>query len=594
MKTPSSQGLVLGTSTLVLVLLPYMSGNFLVALFNDIGIAALVVLGLILLAGIGGATSFGQAAFVGIAAYASAWLSTTQGLSPWLGLLFAMLVTCASALVIGALTLRLGGHYLPLSTIAWGLSISLLFGNMEMLGRHSGLSGIPAITLGPWELRDARSVYYLIWTFVGLVAYFSFCLLNSRMGRVIRALRGGSLLLASFGADAYRTRLTLFVVSALFAAVAGWLYAHTNRFVSPAPFSLHASIDYMFMMVAGGLGQLTGAILGSALMLILKSVLQDVLPMISERGSQIEAVVFAAAFILLLHHARAGVNGYMVRWQRGRSVKVAMPAAYQGVPALSKRTLPVRGTTILEVSGAVKRFGGLVAVNDVGFSVNAGEIVGLIGPNGAGKSTMFNLITGALRLTAGNVNFLGQNVAGLSQRAIALRGMARTFQHVKLRPYMTLLDNVALGAHARGHCGVLRGGLGLDGAEERQIFAQAQWQLERLGLGERAHELAGSLPLGTQRILEIGRALASDPVLLVLDEPAAGLRRKEKEELAKLLNQLREEGVTILIVEHDMDFVMNMVDRLVVMNFGTKLMEGTPQTVRSDERVQTAYLGGVA
>ena len=593
MKT-SSQGLVLGASVSALIILPVLSGNFLVSLFNDIGIAALVVLGLILLAGIGGATSFGQAAFVGIAAYASAWLSTAQGLSPWLGLLFAILVTCASALVIGALTLRLGGHYLPLSTIAWGLSISLLFGNMEMLGRHSGLSGIPAISLGPWELRDARSVYYLIWTLVGLVTYFSFCLLNSRMGRVIRALRGGSMLLASFGADAYRTRLTLFVVSAFFAALAGWLYAHTNRFVSPAPFSLHASIDYMFMMVAGGLGQLTGAILGSALMLVLKSVLQDVLPMISERGSQIEAVVFAAAFILLLHHARAGVNGYMVRWQRGRSIKMPLPTVCRDVPALPKRTLPIRGTTILEVSGAVKRFGGLVAVNDVGFSVKAGEIVGLIGPNGAGKSTMFNLITGALRLTAGKVNFVGENVAGLSQRAIALRGMARTFQHVKLRPHMTLLDNVALGAHARGHCGVLRGGLGLDGAEERQIFAQAQCQLERLGLGDRAHELAGSLPLGTQRILEIGRALASDPVLLVLDEPAAGLRRKEKEELAKLLNQLREEGVTILIVEHDMDFVMNMVDRLVVMNFGTKLMEGAPQMVRADERVQTAYLGGVA
>jgi branched-chain amino acid transport system permease protein len=227
----------------------------------------------------------------------------------------------------------------------------------------------------------------------------------------------------------------------------------------------------------------------------------------------------------------------------------------------------------------------------VSFEVRAGEIVGLIGPNGAGKSTMFNLLTGTAPLTSGEVEFMGQRVTGMAQRVIARRGMARTFQHVKLRPHMSLLDNVALGAHGRTRSGMLSAGLRLDRREEAQITAEAWKQLERIGLASRAHELAGSLPLGTQRILEIARALAADPVLLVLDEPAAGLRRKEKHELGDLLRKLRSEGVTILIVEHDMDFVMKLVDRLVVMNFGSKLTEGVPAVVRADPQVQAAYLG---
>jgi len=588
----------LGIAVALLALAPAALGNFAVALLNDIGIAALVALGLVLLTGVGGATSFGQAAFVGIAAYASAWLTTAHGVSPWLGLLFALLVTGAAALAIGALTLRLGGHFLPISTIAWGLSIAMLFGNLEALGRHTGLSNIPALRLGPWSLADARSIYYLIWVLVGLATWFAYNLLQSRTGRAIRSLRGGATLLASVGADAFRVRLTLFVTAALFAAVAGWLYAHMNRFVSPTPFDMHASIQYLLMAVAGGLGQLTGALVGAALVLVLKNGLQDLLPLLSSRGTQLEAVVFAALFILLLHHARGGLMGFLTRWTRGRfaadaaASKPAAPVA--PVAALASRTLPQRGTPVLSVNGAVKRFGGLVAVNDVSFDVKAGEIVGLIGPNGAGKSTMFNLVTGALPMTAGQVRFLDQNITSLPQRTIARMGMARTFQHVKLRPQMSLLDNVALGAHARTHAGILAAGLGLDGHEEQQIFDEARRQLARIGLADRAHELAGNLPLGTQRILEIARALAADPVLLVLDEPAAGLRRKEKMALGELLRRLREEGVTILIVEHDMDFVMKLVDRLVVMNFGSKLVEGPPAAVRSDTRVQAAYLGSVA
>ncbi len=576
-----------------IALAPAFTTPFTVSLLNDIGVGALVALGLVLLTGVGGATSFGQAAFVGIAAYATAWLTTAQGMSPWLGLVFALLLTGSSALVIGLVTLRLGGHFLPLSTIAWGLSIAMLFGNVEALGRHTGLSGIPALQFGPWSLADPRAIYYLIWLTVGLSMAFAWNLLRSRSGRAMRSLRGGETLLASVGADAFRVRLSLFVIAALLAGLAGWLYAHKNRFVSPSPFDVRASIEYLLMAVAGGLGQLGGALVGSAIVLLLKNGLQDWLPLISPRASQFESVAFAALFIALLHFARGGLMGFVARWQdrwrrAGHGVAVDRDAA-----PLPRRTLPPPGTRVLSVSGAVKRFGGLLAVNDVSFDVDAGEIVGLIGPNGAGKSTMFNLLTCTLPMTAGRVEFLGHDISGRRQRAVARLGLARTFQHVKLRPRMSLIDNVALGAHARAHAGVIRAGLGLDRAEERRVFAEAWRQLDRIGLADRADTLAGSLPLGTQRILEIARALAADPVLLVLDEPAAGLRRQEKEALAQLLRRLRDDGVTILIVEHDMDFVMKLVDRLVVMNFGEKLVEGTPSAVRADARVQAAYLGSI-
>ena len=582
---------VVGTLVVLVAVLPLIVGDFGVSLLNDIGIGALVALGLVLLTGIGGSTSFGQAAFVGIAAYGSAWLTSTQHVSPWIGLVFGLVLTGSAALVIGLLTLRLGGHYFSLSTIAWGLSIALVIGNVEALGRHTGLADLPPIAVGPWSLIDVRAIYYLIWLAVGLAALFATNLLRSRPGRAIRGLRGGSTLLASVGADAFRVRLGLFVLAALMAGVAGWLYAHMNRFVSPSPFDMRASIEYLLMAVAGGLGQLSGALVGAAVVMVLKNGLQDLLPLLSQRGGQIEGVVFALLFIVLLQRARGGVTGFVVRWTQGRFARRDVSTNRYRPAPLPRRVLPTPGSPVLSVGHAVKRFGGLVAVDDVSFAVNAGEIVALIGPNGAGKSTMFNLVTGTLPLSTGRVEFLGDDITGLPQRRIAQRGIARTFQHVKLRPRMTLLDNVALGTYGRTHAGMIRAGLRLDRAEERSTLAEARRQLVRIGLGDRAHELAGSLPLGTQRILEIARALAADPVLLVLDEPAAGLRQQEKEALGDLLRQLRADGVTILIVEHDMDFVMKLVDRLVVMNFGAKLTEGLPAEVRADPRVQTAYLG---
>ena len=569
---------------------PAILQSFTITLMNYIGIYALAALGLVLLTGCGGLTSFGQAAFVGIGAYATAWYTSVHGGSPWIGLVLALAFTGLIATVLGAATLRLGGHFLPLSTIAWGIAIFFLFGNIDALGRYSGLSGIPPISLGPLSLADTTANYFFIWALLGAVMLLSRNLLDSRQGRAIRSLRGGTAMVESLAIGSFRMRLAVFVLAGLLAGLSGWLYAHLQRYVSPAPFDIRPGIELLLMALVGGAGQIAGAVVGAAIVVLLKNILQDVLPPITRYSAQLEVVFFGILFVVLLQRARGGVVPMLRRFLPRRDPR--KPAL--GPPLPRRAQAASAAWPVLRIEGATRSFGALVAVNDVSFEVRSHELLALIGPNGAGKSTLLNLITGTLKPDAGRVVFLGDDVTHLQPRHIAAKGMGRTFQHVKLRPNMTLLDNVLLGTYCRTRSGLLTGALRLDRPEEKSARAEALRQLERVGLADRFAEVAGNLPLGQQRLLEVARALAADPVLVVLDEPAAGLRQLEKRTLSDLLRSLRSEGMTIVLVEHDMDFVMNLVDRIVVMDFGVKLAEGLPAQIRADARVQEAYLGGVA
>ena len=559
---------------------------FWITLADYAGIAAIVAIGLVVLTGYGGMTSFGQATFMGFGAYTTAILTTRYGISPWLALPCALAVSGAMAVLIGAVTLRLSGHFLALGTIAWSVSAYYLFANLDLFGRNDGISGIPPLTIGSTRLVGSLDVLPVILAAVGLVLWGTRNLLDSRAGRAVRALRGGAGAAASFGVDLFRARLLAFTYAGVLAGLAGWLYAHMQRSVNPTPFGLNAGIEYLLMAVIGGVATLPGALLGAAFVTVINDKLQDVLPKLLGAAGNYETIVFGVLLVLLLQAAPEGLWPLLVR----RRARTSRPVHADAAP-LPRRTLPAPGTPVLRVEHLRKQFGGLVAVNDITFHLDAGEIVGLIGPNGAGKSTTFNLLTGVAAPSGGTLRLLGQAVAHATPQGVARLGVARSFQHVKLVPGMSVLENVAIGAHLRGHAGALRGLLRLNRAEDAALFAEAARQIARVGLAADAHRPADSLALGPQRIVEIARALCLDPALLLLDEPAAGLRHAEKQELATLLRRLRTDGVTILLVEHDMEFVMGLADRLVVMVFGTKLAEGDADTVRANPEVVEAYLG---
>ncbi|MGP9811778.1 branched-chain amino acid ABC transporter ATP-binding protein/permease [Rhodopseudomonas sp. NSM] len=577
----------------VMTALPLIPGMppFWIVLLDNIGLAALVAMGLVLLTGVGGLTSFGQAAFCGFGAYTTAYLTTVYGVSPWLTLPLSLLVAGTAAVLLGLMTVRLSGHYLPLGTIAWGISLYYLFSKLDFLGRNDGISQVPPLSIGSLQMFDPETIYFVIWGMVLISALLTMNLLDSRTGRAIRALRRGHIAAEAFGVQTARAKLLVFIYAAVLAGLSGWLYAHFQRNVNPTPFGPQAGIEYLFIAVVGGAGYVWGGVLGAAIVIVLKEVLQGYLPMLFGGQGQLEIIVFGILLVLLLQLAPGGVWPWLSNLI---PIKIHRPRIDASAALAPRERTSDETGPLLKVERARKQFGGVVAVNDVSFEVHAREIVALIGPNGAGKSTTFNLITGILTTTGGRIELHGKPIDNAPPQDVVQLGIARTFQHVKLVPDMTVLENVAIGAHLRGNAGALTSMLRLDRADEARLLAEATRQIERVGLGAEIDQLAGSLSLGQQRIVEIARALCADPMLLLLDEPAAGLRHMEKQRLAALLRQLRDGGMSVLLVEHDMGFVMDLADRIVVLDFGTRIAEGTPDAIKTNPEVIKAYLGALA
>jgi ABC-type branched-subunit amino acid transport system ATPase component/ABC-type branched-subunit amino acid transport system permease subunit len=590
---------------------PALLPAFYITLFGYVGLATLVALGLVLLTGISGQTSFGQATFVGVAAYATTLLTRYEGAPPVVGLAVGLLLTGSIAWLLGLITARLSGHFLALVSVAWGMSFFSLFGTLPLLHGFNGIGDIPPLRIGPFSAENPRVNLAVIWAVTALVMVISANLLDSRTGRAIRTLNGARLMGESVGIDTVRLSCAVFVIAALYAGIAGFLFAHFQRFISPTPFGLGSSIDYLFMVIIGGSESLWGAPLGAALVVVLRDQFNDWIPRLTGRAGDFEALVFSLVVIVLLQRAPAGLLPLLVRLAPRRStgdddppVMARLDRAIRhsshvnaGDPTESDPdvgvTSPGPGAELLSLEAVSRNFAGLAAARDVSFAVHASEIVALIGPNGAGKTTLFNLISGVLPPSSGCIRLFGAPAVDLPPRQVAALGVARTFQHVKLLPARGVLENIALGTHLKGRAGLWRAMLRLDRGEEARLLAEARAQAFRLGLGEVLHVPAGDLPPGQQRVVEIARALCLRPRLLLLDEPAAGLRLPEKRLLAALLRQLRAEGMGVLLVEHDMDFVMRLADRVVVMDFGQKIAEGRPDQVQSDAAVREAYLGSV-
>jgi len=565
----------------ILLALPHVVPPFYVNLLVLTAIYGFVAAGLTLLTSYAGLVSLAHASFFGFGAYGAAVLAGIWGLDPWLSLLAGAAISAASAFVVGLPLLRLSGHYLALATLAWSIIASTMFTQLASItGGADGFTNIPVLSFFGVELAGPRRFYYLVLVVAVLGVAMLAALLRSRDGRAVRALRSSEVAAASLGVDVSRLKLQVFVLAAVFAGLGGGLYAYFIAFIAPSSFDIGASIRLLTMTMIGGAHPL-GSIVGAGIITVLDNVLQDVLPNASGQAGQVHIVVYGALLVLLMIASPRGLAPWLDRlWKLRVGVQPAPGAVAAARPPVAR----------LEVQQASRSFGGLVAVDRLSLAVGSGEIVGLIGPNGAGKTTAFNLMSGVLDPSSGSVRLDGSDVTGVAAHRMARLGLTRTFQNTALFD-MSVLENVMMGCYTHTRGNLWSGLIGLGRSGEAHSKAQALRLLARVGL-DNVDAPADSLTVGHRRLLELARALALQPRVLLLDEPAAGLRFAEKGELADLLRELRSEGIALLLVEHDMTMVMNLVDRLVVMNYGRMLAEGHPAQVARDPEVIKAYLGG--
>ena len=559
-------------------------------------------LGLNIVLGYAGQLSLAQASFWGVGAYTSTLLTVNWGLPVWLGLPAAFLVAALFGVMLGIPTLKLTGHYLAMATIGFGIILQLILINAIWLtGGSDGVPKIPSPWLGSLELKEPSKFFFVAAIMLILMTWASIRLKESRVGRAFLAIQGNEMAAETTGVDSTYYKVMAFALSAGYGGVGGWLFAHSgSHYISPDTFSFDQSVMFLAMAVLGGNGSAIGSIVGATLLTLVPEILRFL--------KDYYMMVYAAGIVIVMIFMPGGIAG-LVRglnisqklrnwWQVGSLASVQVQVATTNDASAASLLPPVAATphgngTLLTVRGLAKHFGGLKAVDGVDMAVRRGEIQALIGPNGSGKTTIINMLSGLYVPTAGEILLDGTNVTGRKPHVITAHGVARTFQNIRLFGDLTVLDNVMIGQHGRTHTGVLGSVIQPPSqrAEEAAMREKALKVLEFVGL--RGQEFAGakSLPYGRQRVLELARALVSEPKLLLLDEPAAGLNATETEALLDLLFQIRDHGITILLVEHDMSLVMNVSDHLTVLNFGRKIAEGDAEAIQKNQEVIDAYLG---
>jgi branched-chain amino acid transport system permease protein len=551
------------------------------------GIFTLLALSLNLLLGYTGQLSLGHAAFFGLGAYTSALLALRLEWPFWLGLPAGAALAGLAGWAIGRLALRVRGAYFVLVTISFAGVISLVSVNwMELTNGPLGLPGVPPPELAGFTFRTKSAYYYLV--LAAAAASYLLCrrLIHSRLGRAFVALRENEPLAESVGVDPTRTLVLATVVSAAMAGVAGSLYAHYTRFVSPEVFLFSYTVTMVIMVVAGGKGTLAGPVVGAVLFTVLPEALREAM------AWQWQMLAYGVLLVLLVFFLPRGIVGQSrsIGRRHDEPPPDAGEAAWrQGRPRTDRAAPEVP----LVVHDLAVDFGGVAALAGVSLVVRPGTITSLIGPNGAGKTTAFNAITGYQRPRSGRVTLGGETLTLRRPAAVARLGVVRTFQRTSVFPALSVQDNVMIGLHLHGAAGfaAIVAGLPRVGVEEARLRAEADAIIAFVGLAARRAAIASSLPYGEQRLVELAVALAARPTWLLLDEPGAGMTGAEKDRLVALIRRVREAGVTVFLVEHDMRLVMGISDTVIVLNHGRVIAEGPPAAIQAHPEVIRAYLG---
>lgn len=571
-----------------LIAFPWFTNNYLIHIAALIGIYTIVAVGMNILVGMTGLVSLGHAGLLAVGAYTSAILGAHYGVSFWISALAAVVVTAAVGAVLALAALRARGIYLAMVTIAFGVIVEqVLLDQAEFTGGFMGVSGIPYPAIGDFKFSPPYR-FYLIAALAGLCLWLASNLRHSRWGRGLLAVRESWIAAESLGISRYRMETMSFTLSAALTGLGGALFAAQNAFISPNIFAFDLSILMLLFVILGGLGTVWGPLVGTGFLLIL--------PELIAGFTHIRLVIYGAVMLGCLYFMPQGIAGFFegrLEQKRRRERPLQTPDTEGMKAAVAERQMRGTEKALVEIDGARKSFGGLVALDDLTLEIEPGTIHSVIGPNGAGKTTLINVLSGFYKADGGKFLFAGVAVNGYSAHRMAAQGVARTFQATRLFPQLTVLENVMVGLHRH-----LGGGLAAalfstpsTRADERQAEAQALAALEIVGYTGDPHEIADNLAFGHKRLVEIARALSTHPLLLLLDEPAAGLTAGEIEGLDVLITKIRDMGVTVLLVEHHMDLVMEISDRVTVIDYGRKIAEGKPDAVRADPLVVEAYLG---